>query len=108
MKSTVAAIILEQLGGLQFITMTGATGFYSNDRELQFSLPGSLVKGRGNKLLIRLRPNDTYTLTLYRVGRAVKVLETVDLVYADNLREVFTRMTGLDTQMPRIRERRFQ
>lgn len=98
---TVATTILEQLGGRRFMAMTGAKHFLALDEArgaLRFKLPGKpgFVKKGINLVKITLMPSDTYTVTAYRYkGLEVTEVETHDDIYADVLRDVFTRMTGL-------------
>ena len=49
---------------------------------------------------ITLKPSDTYEVEFGRThGFDYKVVKTVDDVYADNLRSVFTDVTGLYTSL---------
>lgn len=92
--------IYRQLGSHKFLAMTGAKQLVGSEDALMFSLPASLTKGRGNKFRITLMPTDTYKLELMKLrGVDVTWLDTREDIYADVLREVFTRMTGLDTSL---------
>jgi len=62
MENTIAQTILAQLGGKRFLAMTGAKNLLAGEDYLAMSLPGSLTKGRVNKIRIRLAADDTYTL----------------------------------------------
>lgn len=93
-----AMTILEQLGGNRFLAMTGARNItYDEDGTLAFFLP---KKAKGiNHIRIRIEPSDTYTVIFgYYSKRNLeyKPVKEVDMVYSDNLREVFTINTGLD------------
>ena len=102
---TVAATILEQLGGRAFLRMTGAKHLLGCDTALIMSLPGSLTTDRINRVRINLDPSDTYTVTTYKFSSKTLACPAVDKrrdVYAENLREAFTALTGLETRMPRV------
>jgi hypothetical protein len=102
----IATTILEQLGGHQFIAMTGAKDFLHGDDYLQFRLP----RGTANKatnVRIDLLPNDSgYKMTFYKVSKKLdktlgfKTYHTETLkefeAIPENMREAFTRETGLD------------
>lgn len=101
--TTVAKTILQQLGGNKFIVMTGAKNFIAgNNNDLTFRLPGGggFCKNGINAVRIALTPADEYDLTFWRVrGKYCKVIEEVKGIYVDQLQEVFTRVTGLDTHL---------
>ena len=93
----VANTILEQLGGRQFIAMTGANGLIGTNNSLSFRLPDRFAKSRINMVRIELEPSDTYTITFGRVwGTRYAPFEAVLDVYAEDLRRIFTDRTGLD------------
>ena len=109
----VAAEILRQLGGREFVMMTGAKDFSTiNGSELIMTLPRN--QSKANRLEITLdNATDTYNMRFYRFSPpkfkasgcvAEKVTEICSYtdVYFDQLRELFTEVTGLDTRMPRI------
>lgn len=97
----VAQEILKQLGGKQFLAMTGANGFLAvPDPALSFRLPQRGV----NYVKITLTKDDLYSLEFSHIAGpkklfAKKILVTVDGVYAENLQEVFTHHTGLATHL---------
>ena len=69
---------------------------------LQFEVPASLTKQKINKVKVTLTPDDTYTVTFLKWSRAkleMTTLATRENVYVDNLREVFTSETGLETSL---------
>lgn len=113
----IAKTILQQLGGGKFTTMTGAKAFTSLSDGyggVQFSLPTgfSQVNGKStgiNRVIIRLNASDTYDVEFgaARISKAkgaiYKVIAKSGDVYADSLREVFTRYTGLDTSLGSMR-----
>lgn len=103
MSQQVAKIILEQLGGSKFVAMTGAKSLMSSGDErgaLSFKLPARFAKDGINYVKVTLTNSDDYTMTFGKVhGLNYKVLRTHCGVYADNLREVFSEFTGLDTRI---------
>ena len=92
----VAKTILHQLGGRKFSVMTGGKAY---------SLPNSLIvkfKGsrRCNTLVVKLLDNDTYKVQFFRVSKTSnKEVSLFDGVYWDQLQEIFTSETGLDTTL---------
>lgn len=87
---TVASEILHQLGGNRFIAMTGAKGFLDGGNYLAFLLP------RKVKMVITLTECDLYRVTKYKIKNYDLVEQDArDGVWADQLQEVFTDMTGL-------------
>jgi hypothetical protein len=94
MSNQVANTILQQLGGAQFVAMTGASKFCAGDSFLQFCLPK--CNDGINKCRIMLTPADTYTVEFFRVTGTTfeRKLEFTD-VYCDNLPDLFEASTGL-------------
>ncbi len=96
---TIANTILDQLGGRQFIAMTGAKDLVDTGHGLRFKLP-SYSGQKTNCVHIQLDPSDTYTPTGYRVwGINLKVTDKHEDIYNDMLQKVFTQITGLDTHL---------
>ena len=100
MENNAGMIILKQRGGIPYLTaVIGAKDFLTGTYELQFSLPSSLVKDRGNKFRIEWdKGSDSYTMTLYRIrrlGLKVDVLNEKSGILSMNMIEVFKDMTGL-------------
>jgi hypothetical protein len=115
----VAAAILELLGGQRFLAMTGARDLLGDPTSLTFKLPANLAKDGINHVRISLDPvdttfahlrpvpakafNKTFTMQFARLGpapaRTLHVVEEVVAVWADHLRTVFTKYTGLDTSL---------
>lgn len=98
----VARTILEQLGGTTFVAMTGARNFSSLDNALLFTLPGTggFTKNGINRVAILLNASDLYDLTFSRVrGSSVTKVDERNDIYAEDLRRVFTEVTGLDTSL---------
>lgn len=98
----VAETILSQIGGRRFITMTGAKNFVAINQGLQLDLPKTphYVRDGISRLHIVLTPMDEYKITAYKIrGMKVTEISVTDGVYCDQLEEVFTRLTGLDTSL---------
>ena len=97
----IAQTILEQLGGNQFVVMTGAKQFLHGKAMLAFSLPRfSGVKV--NRVRITLTSDDLYVVQFMKVGRTrCEVIKSVSGVYAEDLRGLFERTTGLATSLTR-------
>lgn len=101
----VALIIIEQLGGHRALSiMVGAKTYLSHTEgrgAVSFRFKGSR---KVNYVKITLTPMDTYTLQFGRVSkRGYTVIETVEDIYNDNLRDVFSRVTGLILSVPLIK-----
>ena len=92
-------ILLRQLGGGAFLAMTGAKDLARDTRTLQFRIGQNPC--RVNKVRIALDADDTYAMTFYQMrnGGLDWDATEVDGITADLLREIFTRHTGLETQL---------
>ena len=98
--TTVARTILQQLGGNRFIAMTGAHTLTDHGEALSFRIPERTTRDHINYVKIELLPIDEYELTFGRIhNRNYVVVTTIDFVPVENLRETFTRFTGLETQL---------
>jgi hypothetical protein len=104
--SSIPDIILQQLGGFRFIAMTGAKHFQqARVNALQFTIPAN--QSGANRVLIELdHGTDTYNVTFFKLSRkkyviipVIKIVSSINGAYADQLREIFTRVTGLDTHL---------
>lgn len=94
----VARTILEQLGGNKFLAMTGAKDLIFGNYSLHFKLPSNFAKQGINKVIITLEPSDTYKLEFFKVwGNKYSKIDEKDDVYNENLQDVFTRITGLNS-----------
>ena len=94
----VANTILQQLGGNKFIAMTGAKSLSGGLNSLSFRI------GRNchsiNSVKIELTPKDTYDMTFYRVRKMeVTIAARAWDVYCDQLQNIFTEETGMDTHL---------
>ena len=98
---TVARTILAQLGGNRFRAMTGSTDFVGSDNSLAFRVRGR-TKNRINKCRVTLNGKDLYDIEFYRYsptrGTLTEVASVAD-IYNDQLQDVFTQYTGLDTHL---------
>lgn len=101
---TIANTIMEQLGR-GTLSMIGARNLAGDADSLQFSI---MKNDSGcNKVVIRLDPNDTYTVQFWAIGRAptfeCQLLSEYAYVYCDDLHGLIESQTGLATRVPRIR-----
>lgn len=105
----VALIILKQLGGSEFLTMTGAKPV-TDGNTLRIHLKKN--QSKANRLYITLEADDTYTMRFFRytAGRLNKKtfewiedkvveVKTVEGVYCEDLRRIFTEVTGMYTHL---------
>jgi len=111
----VADTIVAQLGGQRFVAMTGAHTFLgfpkgsTGGTDETATGPGVSFKlrrgaNRGiNYVRVWLRGDDTYDIGFYRIpsrsGRSPKTLHSYQGIYADQLQQVFTAVTGLYTTL---------
>lgn len=88
---------IEQLGGrVIFALAFQAPATYSADTVYLKIGRGLVSAVKATHVSIKLEADDTYTVSLVRVGRpGVKTVKETTGVYCDNLREVVERMTGL-------------
>lgn len=92
----VAEEIARQLGGTgRLRAMIGAENFVGDTNLLQFRWKAK-ARNAANSIRIVLDPSDTYTVTFYSVrGTSVKEKGSYSGIYADDLRGLFERETGL-------------
>lgn len=97
----VANTILQQLGGRRFGIMTGAKNFIATEDGLSFRLPSNFASKGINAVRVDLiKCSDTYLLTFIKVrGTKITIVEMVTNVYCDQLQEIFTAQTGLQTRL---------
>lgn len=99
----IAATILAQLGGKRFVAMTGAKNFIAWDKGVKFNLPKKphYAKNAISIVTVTLMESDTYRMCFYKtVGKYLtETVKDLSGVYADQLQEIFTRETGLDTHL---------
>lgn len=98
---TVAQTILAQLGGGKFIAMTGAKNFIGGTDFLGFTIPKNMSPA--NRVTISYSPGrDLYRMSFIkasRYGLDSKEVQRFDDVYADQLRDLFTQVTGMETSL---------
>lgn len=98
--SDVAQTIYQQLGANRFVAMTGAKNFVGGEDYLMFSIPRNMSPY--NKVKITYIPGrDLYNVDFMKVTRAGGVAkgEPYNDVYAEQLRELFTSVTGMETSL---------
>lgn len=103
MDTQIATTIRDQIGP-RALMMIGAKYLLADGNALTFR-PGRNPKGV-NHVRIELMPDDTYTVTVanHRMNRKtceykIRVIETMEMVYAEDLRRVIESMTGLYTSL---------
>jgi hypothetical protein len=114
----VAEEILRQLGGREFVTMTGCKNLVADGNTLRMCLMEN--RSGANRLFITYHHYpDAYTMRFFyyraasyrgvpELGKVVETpeviteIETFEDVYCDRLRTLFEQVTGLDTHMPKI------
>jgi hypothetical protein len=101
MAMEVANEILRQLGGRQFLALTGARNLVGGDNSLSMQVSASAqvpLKNRCTHVRITLDSSDTYTVEFMKFSR--KTLEFTEcskheMVYCDGLQDLFEAQTGL-------------
>lgn len=97
-NQTVAKEILRQLGGNKFIMMTGAKSLACDSHGLQFRIGRN--KGGYQGVKIELDSLDLYKVTFWKTVKKYDLKSDVfDMIYADQLQELFTEKTGLHTSL---------
>lgn len=92
----IAQIILQQLGGNKFLSMTGASNLVSSSYALSFSIPRN--ESKANRIVISLTENDLYKVEFWKVSvtrGTVKVLNSFEGIYCDTLKEILSSKTGM-------------
>jgi hypothetical protein len=98
MDLQVAATIFEQIGGHRFMLMTGSSNFVGDGDSLTMRLTHNLLRARWLK--ITLMPDDTYMMEFIVMrGEEPVVVRKYRDVYWDQLQELFTEATGLQTTL---------
>lgn len=97
--SDIAQTIYEQLGADRFAFMTGAKNIVGLDEGLMFSIPRN--QSPYNKVRITLTPDDLYNVEFFKMNRLGDISKQAGYpgMYADQLRALFTRVTGLETSL---------
>lgn len=98
MNNEIATTILNQIGGRQFIAMTGSKNFVNTGNGLLMKLSRNAAGAQ--YLKITLNAWDLYDMEFYSVrGVDIKVKQNVSGVYADQLATIFESTTGLFTKL---------
>ena len=98
---TFAATLIDQLGGNRFIAMTGAKEFVYDEKKssLRFRI-GRGAKNKANIVTIRLNDMDLYDIEFhYLRGINCRLISEHSDIYAEQLREMFTKETGFYTSL---------
>jgi hypothetical protein len=105
-KDQVAATILKQIGGNRFLVMTGSHSLVSNRTKQSLSMKLRRNKSRANYLTISLNAMDTYDMLFisYKINSKTQELKMdtikeLNVIYNDQLEEMFTHVTGLYTSL---------
>lgn len=99
----IAKTILQQLGGNRFIAMTGAKNFTVGDNELIFRIPKS--KKKINLVKIKLTSEDLYDMEFGKIEKfEYKVVDKTPHLFFDQLQDVFTERTGLNTSLGKLKK----
>ena len=95
-ESEIAATILKQMGGSgRLKAMLGAKNFLDHGKALSFKFPNR-KSSRGNYVKITLRPDDTYDMEFSKIVKYdAKLVKKYSGIYADQLKSIFERQTGL-------------
>ena len=95
-----AQTILEQLGGNKFIAMTGAKNFVKDEKGKNITFKIGRNPKSISHVRIKLNVWDTYDIEFLSIRKyQVKIKDKVSGIYGDQLQEVFTRYTGLETTL---------
>jgi hypothetical protein len=102
--TTPANEILSQLGGRQFLAMTGSKNVFSTNNGMTLSMHLTKNAAKAKYLQITLNNNDTYTMIFTKtVGKKYEeeIVEVakVENIYGDMLQPIFTNVTGLLTKL---------
>ena len=98
--SRVAETIFQQLGASKFAAITGAKNFVYGDDMLMFSIPRNMSPY--NKVRITYdSASDLYEMEFAKVTSLgeIKKSQSFSNVYAEQLRELFRMITGMETSL---------
>lgn len=103
----IAETILKQLGGRGFVIMTGSNSFGVIENGLRMNLARNATSA--NRLDITLNGSDLYDVRFYRRSFSQKTLEVkiktireYEDVFCDQLRDIFSEVTGMYLEIPRV------
>lgn len=96
MNNAIAETILAQLGGMSRVSaMIGIKSAVASETMLNLKFKAR-AKNRANCVTIELASDDTYTVRFYAIKSFdVRPVSEREGVYADSLRSLFERETGL-------------
>lgn len=99
----IAETIIQQLGGFNRLKlMIGASNLSYSNKEKSVSFKFKMFP-KANYLTVKLDQYDTYTMEFIRATvKGIKVFESYEHVYAEDLVPIFKRVTGLELTIPRI------
>jgi hypothetical protein len=102
MSKEIAQVILSQLGGRKFTTMTGANNLCALNEQLgglSFKLP-KFSGVKVNYVKIVLNGKDLYDVEFGRIyGHKYTVISKHPDMYCDQIEELFQKETGLATHL---------
>ena len=94
------ALIIDHLGGENFLASLGARDFVDDDSHLSFTLVHDYPKGV-HSVTISIEPNGSFKVASY--GRiapgslTAPILATESVAIPENLASVFGKLTGIDS-----------
>jgi hypothetical protein len=96
-----AETILEQLGGRQFLLLTGSKNLVKDDIRKSLTMRLTSNKVKAQYFIVTLCENDTYSIEFVSVNRNFDkiVKASYQGVYNDMLQSIFTEVTGLYTKL---------
>lgn len=99
----IAQTIIAQLGGQRFSAMTGARNMIATASGLRFGLPRAHGYCRDGINMVQITldtASDLYSVRFLKARKLeVDVVSEHDGIYGDQLRQLFTRATGLETSL---------
>lgn len=94
--NTVTKTIFEQFGGYRAMAMIGGTCVYDNEKSSVTIAFKEKAFNKSNKVVIKLQADDTYTMQFWHIkGIKAVMISELDMVYADQLKDVFENATRL-------------
>lgn len=95
----VANTIYQQLGGKRFTVITGSKNYVADKNSLRMNL--SRNKAGAKWLKITLNEMDTYDMVFFTADKDlnIKVKAEKKNIYFDQLQDIFTQVTGLNTSL---------
>jgi hypothetical protein len=96
---TIATEILNQLGGNKFLAMTGSKNLIASNNGLRMNL--SQNKSGAKWFSVKLNSLDLYELDFFTADKNFNLTSKAAFknVYADQLQDIFTEVTGLYTKL---------